>query len=270
LPRVRTDRQERLDRGWDLLEQEDFEGAIEVASELLAEQPGDIDAGFLSARAHFEAGEYLAAEEGLRALLDLEPENLPVRLTLAAVLYETCRFDEGLARIERISPEDRGNPEVHHLKGLLLEMTGDCAAADAFFAEAARLDPDHFEVPESMALAQFEATVEEALAGVPAQFLDQIGDLPILIEDVPSTALLATLEEPAPDLLGLFVGTPLTEKSMRDLPGVPDAIYLFKRNIERLCISREELVEEIRVTLLHEIGHFLGMDEEDLDEAGYA
>jgi predicted Zn-dependent protease with MMP-like domain/Tfp pilus assembly protein PilF len=270
LPRVRADREERLDRGWDLLEQEEFEGAIEVASELLAERPGDTDARFLSARARFEAGEYLAADQELRALLELEPENLPARLTLAAVLYETCRIDEGLALIGRILPEDRGNPEAHHLKGLLLEMAGQCAAADACFAEAARLDPDHYDVPESMAPSEFDATVEEALAGLPAQFRRQIGDLPILIEDVPSAALLATLEEPAPDLLGLFVGTPLTEKSTRDLPGVPDAIYLFKRNLERLCVTREELVEEIGVTLLHEIGHFLGMDEEDLDEAGYA
>jgi predicted Zn-dependent protease with MMP-like domain len=149
-------------------------------------------------------------------------------------------------------------------------MTGDCAAADACFAEAARLDPDHFEVPEAMTPSEFEATVDRALAGLPAEFLRQMGDLPILIEDVPSAALLGTLEEPTPDLLGLFVGTPLTERSTRDLPGVPDAIYLFKRSLERLCVSREELVEEIRVTLLHEIGHFLGMDEDDLDEAGYA
>lgn len=263
-------REERLDLGWNLLEQGEFDGALEVASALLAEMPEDAEAGFLSATARFEAGDLPTAEEELRALLAREPEDLPARLTLAALLYETCRFEEGLGEMDRVLPRDRDNPYAHQLQGLLLEMTGRYAEADACFADAARLDPERYRAPAPIARSEFETMAEEGLAGLPPEFRQRIANVPILLEEVPSAELLATVDEPAPDLLGLFVGTPLTEKTTQDLPAVPETIYLFKRNLERLCATREELVEEIRVTLLHEIGHFLGMDEEALDEAGYA
>ncbi|HEY3176438.1 MAG TPA: metallopeptidase family protein [Candidatus Polarisedimenticolia bacterium] len=263
-------REVRLDLGWDLLEQGEFDGAIEVASALLAEEPEDVEASFLSASARFESGDLEAAHSELRSLLAREPDDVPCRLTLAALLYETCRFEEGLLEIERVLPQDVRNPYAHHLRGLLLDMTGRHADADASFRQAADLGPDRYRAPDRIDRSAFEAIVEEALASIPAEFRQRIGNVPILLEQVPSAALLATLEEPSPDLLGLFVGTPLTQKTTQDLAGPPEAIYLFQRSLERQCETVEELVEEIRVTLLHEIGHFLGMEEEDLDEAGYA
>jgi predicted Zn-dependent protease with MMP-like domain len=81
--------------------------------------------------------------------------------------------------------------------------------------------------------------------------------------------MLRGMEDPSPDLLGLFVGIPLTERSVSDLADL-SSITLFTRNLERSCSDGAELVEEIRVTLLHEIGHYLGMTEEELEEAGYS
>lgn len=256
--------------GWDLLEQGEFDGALEVAETLLAEAPSDPEAGFLSATALFESGDLPEAERRLRALLEREPGDDEARLTLASVLYHACRFEEADRMLEEASPEADRNPFTHHLRGLLHDARGRHAEADASFARATRLDPERFPPACTLTRRQFDAVVEEALAGLPDEFRARVGNLPILVEEVPTPGLLATLEEPAPDLLGLFVGTPLTEKSSVDLPVEPDRVYLFKRNLERHCEDREDLKEEIRVTLLHEIGHFLGMDEEDLDEAGYA
>lgn len=261
---------ERMDLGWDLLEQGEYEGAIDVAEALLSEEPDDIEAMFLSGSALFEAGDHAEAADRLRRVMQLDPANIPARLTLAAVLYETCEFDEALTKVEEAITAEPESAYACYLKGLLVDMKGRRQDADELFSKAARLDPEHYRVPPSIARDDFDRAVEQALASMPAEFVDRLGNLPILVEEVPTPALLATLEDPAPDLLGLFVGTPLPERTFQQISMAPDAVYLFKRNLERTAADHEELVDEIRVTLLHEIGHFLGMDEDDLDEAGYA
>lgn len=261
---------ERMDLGWDLLEQGEYEGAMDVAEALLQEHPDDLEAMFLSGSAMFEIGQHEEAADRLRKVIESEPSNAAAHLTLAAVLYETCRFDEGLHEVERAMACGPENAYAHYLKGLLLDMKGRHAEADILLAAASRLDPDHYPAPQAIARADFERVVEEALATLPEEFVDRLGNLPILIEESPTPGLLATLRDPEPDLLGLFVGTPLPERSFQDVSSAPDAVYLFKRNLERATSNRDELVEEIRVTLLHEIGHYLGMDEDDLDEAGFA
>ncbi|HZI93384.1 MAG TPA: metallopeptidase family protein [Patescibacteria group bacterium] len=263
-------RDERMDLGWDLLEQGEYEGAIEIAEALLEESADDLEAMFLAGSALFEIGEHEEAAERLRQVIRLEPANAAARLTLAAVLYETCDFDEALGEVGSAMASEPESAYAQYLNGLLLDMKGRHDEADACFLKASKLDPEHYREPSSLTRSEFERVVEQALATLPAQFLDRLGNVPILIEEVPGPALLASLEDPEPDLLGLFVGTPLPEASLQDLPRAPDAVYLFKRNLERAASDREELVEEIRVTLLHEIGHFLGLDEDDLEEAGYA
>jgi predicted Zn-dependent protease with MMP-like domain len=71
-----------------------------------------------------------------------------------------------------------------------------------------------------------------------------------------------------PDLFGLFIGTNLRDESVFNVPGLPTAIYIFQRNLERACRSREELISEIGTTLYHELGHYLGLDEDDLYDLG--
>ena len=74
----------------------------------------------------------------------------------------------------------------------------------------------------------------------------------------------------APDLLGLFVGHDVFSQSVTQPPGTPGAIYLFRRNLLRACADREELEREVRITVQHEVGHLLGLDEDDLDQWGLA
>jgi predicted Zn-dependent protease with MMP-like domain len=70
-------------------------------------------------------------------------------------------------------------------------------------------------------------------------------------------------------LLGLFVGVPLIERSVTTPPLYPDIIYLFQEPLETMCETIEELEEEIEVTVVHEVAHYLGMTEERLAELGY-
>ena len=73
-----------------------------------------------------------------------------------------------------------------------------------------------------------------------------------------------------PDLLGLFVGRDLMSRTHQDLPAGHGAIYLFRRNLLRFCRTPEELAREVRVTVQHEVGHLLGLDENDLEQWGLA
>ncbi len=116
----------------------------------------------------------------------------------------------------------------------------------------------------------FGELVEEALAEMPPQFAEFLADVPIQVRDRPTAQQLEEVGlEPDHLLLGLYVGRPLTERSVLEGPASPDVIYLFQDDIEQICRSRAELVEQVRTTVLHEIGHHFGMDEDDLEAAGY-
>lgn len=71
------------------------------------------------------------------------------------------------------------------------------------------------------------------------------------------------------DLLGLYEGVPLTERTAEDGPRLPDRIILFQRNIEEVGVSKRGIIREIRKTVFHEIGHHFGLDEDDLAELGF-
>jgi predicted Zn-dependent protease with MMP-like domain len=74
---------------------------------------------------------------------------------------------------------------------------------------------------------------------------------------------------PEETLVGIYWGVPLTERSVTDPPLYPDTIFLFQEPLEQYCLTRDELVEEIEITVAHEIAHALGMSDEELNDLGY-
>lgn len=68
------------------------------------------------------------------------------------------------------------------------------------------------------------------------------------------------------ELLGIYVGVPLTERSYDDLLQMPDQILVFQRPIESMCSSDAEIVQQIRITVVHEVGHFFGLDDDEIEE----
>jgi predicted Zn-dependent protease with MMP-like domain len=118
--------------------------------------------------------------------------------------------------------------------------------------------------------AEFEQAVAEALAGIPAQFAPYLENVVIEVRRRPDRRLQKQYDVP-PDLLGLYVGQPLQEKGPASGPApLPDRILIFKDNLCDMCDSRQELIDEIRITILHEVGHHFGLDEDRLEELGYA
>lgn len=116
----------------------------------------------------------------------------------------------------------------------------------------------------------FGRLVEQALAELPPDFAQFLEEVPIEVRDHPSAAQLQTMGLGRRELLlGLYHGRPRTQRSVEDSGRMPDVIYVFQEPIESISDSEQELVEQVRKTVLHEIGHHFGMNEEDLDELGY-
>lgn len=111
----------------------------------------------------------------------------------------------------------------------------------------------------------FEAVVEKALGTLPPDIAKHLNNIEIVIEDAPKNSK-ATKSL----LLGLYEGVPLNARSDSYYAGVlPDKITLFQKNIEEISSDEEEMIEQIRKTLLHEIGHYFGMDDKKLRKLGY-
>jgi predicted Zn-dependent protease with MMP-like domain len=125
-------------------------------------------------------------------------------------------------------------------------------------------------MPYEVTKAEFAKLVEIALADLPEPFATHLEEVPVEIRTRPSEKLRRRLGlKPGRHLMGLYEGIGLTNRSVEDSGRMPDVIYIFQEDHELVCDSREQLVEEVRKTVLHEIGHHFGMSEEDLDGLGY-
>ncbi len=114
---------------------------------------------------------------------------------------------------------------------------------------------------------KFESLVADALASIPAQFRDAMHNVAIVVEDDPSPALLRDMDiRPPNTLLGLYQGTPLPMRGWDYGNTLPDRILLFQRPLERSASDEGDLVVAIGETLIHEIGHYFGMTEEQIEE----
>ena len=114
----------------------------------------------------------------------------------------------------------------------------------------------------TMSRERFEELVSDALDRVPPELAELMTNVVVLVEDDPPPD--------DPDLLGLYDGTPLTERDSTYAGVLPDRILIFRNPTLDMCESEEEVVEEVHITVVHEIAHHFGIDDERLHELGYA
>lgn len=107
---------------------------------------------------------------------------------------------------------------------------------------------------------EFDGLVEQAVTRLPRVFREKLSNVAIEVADVPPRGM-----RDGDPLMGIFQGVPITEKSVFQSSG-PDRVVIYQKNIESVCRTRKELVREIRLTLLHELGHYFGLREEELED----
>ena len=122
-----------------------------------------------------------------------------------------------------------------------------------------------------MTRREFERIVEEAVKSLPAKFRDRIENVVIRVAESPNRRQSRSQDSSGrePALYGLYEGTPRTERSIDESFRPPDRITIFKRAIERDHRSRQAMIQCIQETVLHELGHYFGLDDTQLDELGY-
>jgi len=112
---------------------------------------------------------------------------------------------------------------------------------------------------------EFEALVEKALEELPEEFADLLDNVVVLVEEEPDPEDLEALEmEPGEELFGLYQGTNLLERDSFYSGALPDRILIYRGPILRHCESRREVVREVRDTVIHELGHYFGMEEDQM------
>jgi predicted Zn-dependent protease with MMP-like domain len=117
-----------------------------------------------------------------------------------------------------------------------------------------------------MTRERFEQLVTEAVTLIPKRFRKEMRNLALVVEDEPSEHLLEEMEiEPPDSLYGLYQGIPLTERSASYGNNLPDVITIFQRPIEEDCEDEDEIRAVVGETLIHEVGHYFGLSEEEIE-----
>jgi len=273
--RPRTSHDDLIRRAQNALDEEHFEEAEALGRRALMLQGDSLDARQVIASAVIEQGGYEEAAVLLEEILAAEPEDLASLADLGLCLFEMCRFDRAEAVLAHALAVDSSDPQACYWMALCVERHGasDYAAAEELFQRAHHADPEAYPLPTRFSAEEFQEIVHEAIDELPdeARVCVRNGTLSIHVPDLPRTDELYAFDPPAdPCLFGLYVGTPLPERSLGQTPQLPDVICIYKRNLERMFHDRDDLVEEVRITVLHEIGHYFGLDEDELEERGFA
>lgn len=206
------------------------------------------------------------AAQQLRALAELVPEDD------AELLYARARLawvkegpDAALPTLERVVELDPRHSDAHYDLGRIAEEQGDAEAVAEHFLRVRALDaehdrdaglgkPEHFDFIDKVA--------REVLDALPEPFASRLEHVPVLIERRPARALVEDGFDPRS--FGLFEGP---TDSMRDVPA-PTRIVLFACNLLAEFGDPDTLAHQVELTVLHEIGHFFGLDEAELEDLG--
>jgi predicted Zn-dependent protease with MMP-like domain len=113
-----------------------------------------------------------------------------------------------------------------------------------------------------MRRAQFDRLVSRALDDLPAQFAERLKNIVVIVEARPSREIAREL---GGDILGLYQGASEFEQSPMAAYALPEVIVVYQQNIEAICRSEEEIIEEVRKTVIHEIGHHFGLSDEQME-----
>jgi tetratricopeptide (TPR) repeat protein len=210
----------------------------------------------------------LALAHPERSLLEV-PEDPDAIYEKGVALYELCRFEDARRALEKallLAPDDAWT--LHQL-GLVLERTGGHARAVELFARARALAPTDFHPEVPVDGVWFDTEVKAVLAALPPAEQRALAAVPLEIVDLPAADDLLAVDPPlSPSILGLFRGPPENEPCTNADGPRCRSIVIYRRNLVRFARDRGELTDQVRVTLLHELGHLHGESDDELRARG--
>ncbi|HEY6004466.1 MAG TPA: metallopeptidase family protein, partial [Anaeromyxobacter sp.] len=197
------------------------------------------------------------------------PDDADAVYERGVALYELCRFDDAQRVFEKaiaLAPED---PWVLHQLGLLAERRGDLERAERLLARARKLAPEEFSAEIALEPDAFREEVLRAVSTLSDEERRSLQSVPVEIQDLPDAADLLAVEPPlSPSILGLFRGPSENEPcTAADGPRCR-AIVIYRKNLLRFAHDTKELSQQVKVTLLHELGHLHGENDEELRARG--
>lgn len=218
----------------------------------------------LRAEAASAVGDLKGAAAALERARDLDPGDDALLLDLAHAWFEILKLDEAKELATRLVKIRDGDPEPLFLLGLIAERRGDYAGAEKQFDKARAIDPETYAPAVRLTKEEFDRVAHEAFERLPERVREALVDVPLLVEDLPSDADLTGPDPLSPLALGMFRGRSVFDGASP----APTSIVLYQRNLERNAGEADDLNADIEDTILHEVGHFVGFDEEDLFERG--
>ncbi len=227
---------------------------LESLGRLLDDAWADLDVGnFMGARSKARRA---AADPSLR------PEALHL---LGRISLQRNEPAQALALFEKSLALDYDSPDLHYDIGIAHEYLGDNAKRTVAFLAVLYRDSGHdIDLPSHLSEDLLVGIAEELLGELPAEITEKLGNVPIMVDDRPSRDLVA--EGFDPRALGLFEGVPFPDEGSAG-PAL-NRILLFRANIDAFTFDEGDAVEQVRITLLHEIAHFFGMNEDEVTALG--
>ncbi|HEY6040050.1 MAG TPA: metallopeptidase family protein [Kofleriaceae bacterium] len=223
------------------------------------------DLAVLEAQALNDLGRSDEALERIDAALRIAPGRGDALHEKGVALFDLSRFADAKGAFQKalgIQPDDA---YTHQMLGLTLEQLGD-PAADSELARAVKLAPAELTPPVLISKAEFQKEIDAVIATLSPERRTRVSQIKVEIEDLPLEEDLKAVTPPfPPTILGLYRG-PVGRAPAPD--DEPSSIVLYRKNLARAVKTRVELTEQIRDTLLHEIGHLEGLDEDDLRRRG--
>ncbi len=241
----------------------------------LAQRPPHRDAGLaaqllaVAAMAENDLGQSQDALQHASEALAVDPDDPDALYEKGVALYELCRFPEARAALTRVLALAPDDAWALHRLSLVAERTGDLPRAGALERRARELSPEEFRPPVDVDGTAFEVEVKRAVSALPEPERRALAAIPIEIAEAPTLDDLTAVEPPlSPSILGLFRGPPELEPCLPEDGPRCRSIVFYRRNLLRYAKDRQELSDQVRITLLHELGHLHGDSEEDLRARG--
>jgi len=255
-----TDLEERLERADAALEEHDARSAVRIADAVLKDAARGsreaVAAQVVRAEALRDLERFKDAEKAAAHACEWDAEESAAWFERGMAAYRLARFEDAatwLGEAVTLEPEDA---HAWNALGRVRIWLDDKAEAKDAFRRAASLDPEHFVVPLRIASLEFDRIAAQVWATIPQAFKDRMDNTIVAVEELPDEEDVEDGTDP--DLLGVYSGaTALGDE-------FPERIVLYQRNHENTCATLGELVEEIRRTILHEVGHHFGMDHDEL------